>query len=97
MDWPTALYFSIFHSISAFCNAGFDLFTGPDDPAMLQLRDSPYMLVVMALLITVGTLGITVIYDVVAWPRERRLSLHTKLVLPFTLVNRSGHNCGVAG
>ncbi|GAB4425005.1 MAG: TrkH family potassium uptake protein [Anaerolineae bacterium] len=85
LDWPTALYFSIFHSISAFCNAGFDLFTSLEDPALLTLRSSPFMLVNMAILITIGTLGITVIYDVVAWPRERRLSLHTRLVLPFTL------------
>ncbi len=85
LDWPTALYFSIFHSVSAFCNAGFDLFTSLDDPALLHLRGSPFMLVNMAILITIGTLGITVIYDVVAWPRERRLSLHTRLVLPFTL------------
>jgi trk system potassium uptake protein TrkH len=39
----------------------------------------------MAMLITIGTLGITVIYDLVIWPRERSLSLHTRLVLPLVL------------
>ncbi|MCG3207362.1 MAG: Ktr system potassium uptake protein B [Anaerolineae bacterium] len=86
LDWPTALYYSIFHAISAFCNAGFDLFTGFDDPALIFTRENPTILIVLSILITIGTLGITVVYDVVAWPREQRLSLHTKIVLPFTLL-----------
>ncbi len=86
LDWPTALYYSIFHAISAFCNAGFDLFTGLDDPALIFTRENPTILIVLSILITIGTLGITVVYDVVAWPHEQRLSLHTKIVLPFTLL-----------
>jgi trk system potassium uptake protein TrkH len=39
----------------------------------------------MSFLITIGALGITVIYDVIVWPRERHLSLHTRLVLPLSL------------
>jgi trk system potassium uptake protein TrkH len=85
MDWPDALYFSIFHSISAFCNAGFDLFKGMDDPALLFTRNSHIQLLVLSALITIGTLGLTVIYDLVTWPYVRRLTLHTKIVLPFTL------------
>jgi trk system potassium uptake protein TrkH len=85
MSWPKAVYFSLFHAISAFCNAGFDLFSGLDDPNLVFTRDNIPILLTLSLLITIGTLGITVIYDLVAWPRERRLSLHTKIVLPFTL------------
>ena len=86
MDWPQAAYYAIFHSISAFCNAGFDLFQGLDDPVVLVTRRNPLVIIVLSLLITIGTLGITVIYDLVAWPRERRLSLHTQLVLPLTIL-----------
>lgn len=86
MDWEKAAYYATFHSISAFCNAGFDLFKGLDDPILIMVREDPISLIVMSLLITIGTLGITVIYDMIVWPRERHLSLHTRLVLPFTLV-----------
>jgi trk system potassium uptake protein TrkH len=86
MDWPQAAYYAIFHAISAFCNAGFDLFQGLEDPVLQMSRTDPVIVIVMSLLITIGTLGITVIYDLIVWPRERHLSLHTRLVLPFTLM-----------
>jgi trk system potassium uptake protein TrkH len=85
MDAGTAAYYAIFHSVSAFCNAGFDLFKGLDDPILMQVRTDVLSLIVMSVLITIGTLGITVIYDVIVWPRERHFSLHTQLVLPLTL------------
>jgi trk system potassium uptake protein TrkH len=85
MDWTHAAYYAIFHSVSAFCNAGFDLFKGLDDPILMATREDSIALIVMSSLITIGTLGITVIYDMIVWPRERHLSLHTRLVLPFTL------------
>jgi trk system potassium uptake protein TrkH len=62
------------------------LFKGLDDPVLQFSRQDPIILIVMSLLITIGALGITVIYDVIAWPRERHLSLHTRLVLPFSLI-----------
>lgn len=85
LDWPQAAYFSIFHAVSALCNAGFDLFHGLDDPVLQAARYSPLTMIVMAALITVGTLGIAVIYDLLVWPRERHLSLHSRLVLPLVL------------
>lgn len=85
LDWPQAAYYSIFHAVSAFCNAGFDLFHGLDDPVLQATRNSPLTMIVMAGLITIGTLGIAVIYDLLIWPRERSLSLHTRLVLPLVL------------
>jgi trk system potassium uptake protein TrkH len=86
MSWRQAAYYAVFHSVSAFCNAGFDLFRGFDDPILVSTRNNPVILIVLSILITIGTLGITVIYDVIIWPRERQLSLHTKLILPFTLL-----------
>jgi trk system potassium uptake protein TrkH len=85
MPWSQAAYYAIFHAVSAFCNAGFDLFQGLEDPVLLASRRDPVVILVMSILITIGTLGITVIYDLIAWPRERHLSFHTRLVLPLTL------------
>jgi trk system potassium uptake protein TrkH len=85
MSWSDAAYYAIFHAVSAFCNAGFDLFHSLDDPALVAARDNPISILVMSVLITIGTLGITVIYDLLVWPRTRHLSLHTQLVLPLTL------------
>lgn len=85
MDWPQAVYFALFHSVSAFCNAGFDLFTGFDDPLLQSTRTNPISMICMGLLITIGSLGITAIYDLLVWPRQRQLSLHTRLILPMTL------------
>lgn len=85
MSWPQAIYYSIFHAISAFCNAGFDLFYSLEDPLAIASISNPLVLVVLSMLITVGTLGPTVIYDLWAWPRTRSLSLHSRLVLSLTL------------
>lgn len=86
MPWPTAIYFSIFHAVSAFCNAGFDLFQSLDDPILLATRRDPVIVITLSLLITIGTLGISAIYDLIAWPRVRHLSLHTRLILPLTIL-----------
>ena len=85
MSWQSALYYSIFHSISAFCNAGFDLFHGFGDPVLIYTKTNAVILITLSILITVGTLGITVIYDIVVWPRDRHISLHTKLIIPLTV------------
>lgn len=86
MDWPQAAYYSIFHAISAFCNAGFDLFEGLDDPILLASRSNAIIVLNLSLLITIGTLGIPVIYDLLVWPRDRYLSLLTRLIVPLTLL-----------
>jgi trk system potassium uptake protein TrkH len=85
MAWPKALYYSIFHAISIYCNAGFDLFRSLDDPALLAARNSPVSLITMSLLVLLGGLGITAIYDLLVWPWDRHLALHTRLVLVMTL------------
>lgn len=86
MSWQSAAYYSVFHAISAFCNAGFDLFGGVGDYRLITTRSNPVVIIALSFLITIGTLGITVIYDVMVWPREHHLSLHTRLILPFTLL-----------
>lgn len=77
------LFYSIFHAISAFCNAGFDIL--PEQvpfSSFLLYPDHVYLNVVLMLLIIFGGLGFFALYDL--WKnrcRWMKLSLHTKLVL----------------
>jgi len=80
LDEGQALFFAIFHAVSAFCNAGFDLFGGTAGyPAGIP-RDT-LSLTLLGGLIFVGGLGIPVIGDLLLYPRLRRLSLHTRVTL----------------
>lgn len=80
-----AIYLGIFHSVSAFCTAGFSLF--PDN--LSAYRDSIVINVIIGILCIVGSVGFFVIYDVYHMvsrkKREdeppKRLLTHTKLVL----------------
>ncbi|WP_238613380.1 TrkH family potassium uptake protein [Candidatus Oscillochloris fontis] len=75
-----AAFFAIFHAVSAFCNAGFDLFSGtPGFPDGIP-RDN-FSLIILGSLIFIGGLGIPVIADVLTYYRDHRLSLHTRLTL----------------
>lgn len=75
-----AVLFAIFHAVSAFCNAGFDLFSGtPGYPDGIP-RDN-FSLIVLGGLIFTGGLGIPVIAELLAYARERRFSLHTRITL----------------
>ncbi len=79
------LGFSIFHSISAFCNAGFDLFGqfGKFQSLTSYVHD-PLINVVMMFLIIIGGLGFTVVMEIFRKRKYKRFSLHTKLVLRMT-------------
>jgi len=78
-------FYALFHSITAFCNAGFDLFTGlPQFPNGLPADAGT--LVILGLLIIVGGLGVPVYLDVLNARRTgRRLRLHTRLTLRIAL------------
>ncbi len=78
-----AFYRALFHSVSAFCNAGFDLFSGTGQNLFGYDAD-PYTLTVMMVLIVIGGLGILVGVDLLTYYWDRRLTLHTKLTLLFT-------------
>ncbi len=79
-----AIYSGIFHSISAFCNAGFSLFSNN----LEGFKEDPIIVIMIALLIIIGGTGFMVVMDVYEKikRRESRLSLHTKLVLIITAV-----------
>lgn len=75
-----AAYLAVFHAVSAFTNASFDLFSGaPDAPAAFPA--DAVTLLVLAALVILGGLGIPVIADLTRRARGLRLSLHTQLTL----------------
>lgn len=74
--------FSIFHSISAFCNAGFDL-VGGFRSLTPYVHDSVISLTVSALII-LGGVGFVVILEVIQKKKFSKFSLHTKLVITIT-------------
>jgi len=73
------LFTSLFHSVSAFCNAGFSLF--PD--SLESQIDNTLVIVTIAVLIVIGGIGFMVISDVFAVFRgkRRKLRFHSKMML----------------
>ncbi|MCF8027571.1 MAG: TrkH family potassium uptake protein [Desulfobacteraceae bacterium] len=87
LPFPNAVYTGIFHSVSAFCNAGFALFSD----SMMGYRDDPLLNITMCCLIVVGGIGFPVLYDLQSRSAARkgkrgRLSVQTKTVLNTTLI-----------
>ena len=78
------LWFSVFHSVSAFCNAGFDLIGGYR--SFTGYSHDPYMMFVLMALIIGGGLGFAVILNMRHTRDIRRLRLHSKLVLSGTVL-----------
>ncbi|NPV93408.1 MAG: Trk family potassium uptake protein [Firmicutes bacterium] len=80
------IYYSIFHSISSFCSAGFDLFgaiTGPYSSLTAYAAD-PLVSLVVAGMIILGGLGFVVLADVYNHRGFKGISLHSKLVFVMT-------------
>lgn len=77
------IFYSIFHAVSAFCNAGFDIL---GENSLEMFSRVPYMLIVVSVLIILGGLGFNVYIDVNnSGFKFKRYSLHTKIVLVMTL------------
>lgn len=83
-DNSTRLFFSVFHAVSAFCNAGFSVFTNSlaDEVNALNYGIN----ITTMLLIITGGLGFTTLWEVIKGNPERKIrnwqfSVHTRLVL----------------
>ncbi len=77
------LYNAVFHSISAFCNAGFDLMGKYKQfSSLTTFSNDPYVCLIIASLIVIGGLGFLVWEDIYVhkWHFDRYM-LHTKIVL----------------
>lgn len=80
---------AVFTSVSAFCNAGFDINGTTDSPyaSLTGYTDNPCVLLIVSLLIILGGLGFTVITDILNCKfRFKRYRPHTKTVLISTAV-----------
>ncbi|MGC8907264.1 MAG: TrkH family potassium uptake protein, partial [Desulfomonilaceae bacterium] len=88
MPWHEAVFSGLFHSISAFCNAGFSLLSDN----LVAVREQPLILVVVMILIVLGGLGFTVLHEMYAVGTtllksepckgaRRQFSFHAKVVL----------------
>lgn len=74
------IFKSIFHSVSAFCNAGFDTFGTGD--SMCAYAADPFVSVVICLLVILGGLGFFVWRDLMLWRKTKKsLSPYSKIVL----------------
>jgi trk system potassium uptake protein TrkH len=89
-NWAEAAYHAIFHSISAFCNAGFSTFAD----SLVRFSGDIWTNVVIALLIVFGGLGFLVIYDMYNKAKKKSikqsagtvgLRLQTKTVISMSL------------
>ncbi len=76
-----AAWFALFHSVSAFVNAGFDLFGQQGQSSLQGYRGDVLVNLVIAGLIFLGSLGAPVLIELINWRNTQRLSLHSSLVL----------------
>ncbi|UTR13296.1 TrkH family potassium uptake protein [Salipaludibacillus sp. LMS25] len=80
--WGFGFFTSLFHSISAFNNAGFSLWRD----SLSGYVGDPVVNIIITFLFITGGIGFTVVYDLFRTKTFRQLSLHTKLMLVGTLV-----------
>jgi len=85
----SALYYAVFHSVSAFCNAGFSLYAD----SLVGFQKDPVYLGIISLLIIAGGLGFLVLYNLITikfWRRNLktrgRITLHSRIVLSATVI-----------
>ena len=85
----SAAYFSLFHSVSGFCTAGFGLFSD----SITKYGHSIYLNIVIDLVCIAGAVGFFVLYDLYEYGLKKIhnikpavLSLHTKIVLSVTFI-----------
>ena len=82
-----SLWLGVFHSVSAFCNAGFDIFGFLEPGASLgQFQNDPVVLLTLGVLVIVGGLGFLVWEELAERKPFRKCSVYCRLVLATTLV-----------
>ena len=78
------IYYSIFHAVSAFCNAGFDLMG--NFKSVTAYANNSVIILTIAALITIGGLGFYVWVEIYNCKDIKKLSLHSRIVIYTTLV-----------
>lgn len=80
--WVEGIAYSLFHAISSFCNAGFDLIGN----SMINYVDNPIITLAVCGLIVIGGIGYYVFWDIYVSKKFQMLTLHSKLVLIITAI-----------
>ncbi|MEG2274276.1 MAG: potassium transporter TrkG [Clostridia bacterium] len=83
MEAGRAVWCGIFTSISAFCNAGIDIFNMPES-SLVSFNSDPLVILTVSFLIIVGGIGFLVVSDMWDAKTWRHYKLHTKIVLTVT-------------
>lgn len=81
---PQAFYMGLFHSISAFNNAGLDIMG--NFQSLSPFKGSPFVLVVTIFLVFLGSIGYPVIGELLQFFKKRRLSVNSKISLAVTSI-----------
>ena len=84
MPMGQAIYYGFFHAISNFNNAGFDLMG--EFRSLTAYVNDPFVVLTISTLIILGGIGFIVVNELYDYPKARRLSLHTKVVLSTTFI-----------
>ncbi|MEA4926103.1 MAG: TrkH family potassium uptake protein [Syntrophomonadaceae bacterium] len=79
LGFKKALWFGVFHSVSAFNNAGIDLFG--NFQSLTAFTGNITVNLVISILIILGSLGFIVLYEITNYRKNRTLSLHARVVL----------------
>lgn len=82
--WGRGLWYGLFHSVTAFCNAGFDILGayGGQYTSLIAFADNPVICLTIVLLIFIGGIGFLVWSDILNFVRLRkRLSVYSRFAL----------------
>ncbi|QHA90925.1 TrkH family potassium uptake protein [Bacillus sp. N1-1] len=82
LGWQAGAYASFFHSISAFNNAGFSIWSN----SLMDYVGDPIVNIVISFLFIVGGIGFTVLNDLIRSKTFREMALHSKVMLTGTVV-----------
>ncbi len=80
------IWYSIFHSITAFCNAGFDIF---GTSSFIIFKNDVYINIVVICLMLLGGIGFFVIEDIINCLKKKsfiHMQFHTKIILISTII-----------
>lgn len=83
LSFAESLGYGLFHAISSFNNAGFDLF---GSSSLINYSNNYLLMFSTCLMIFLGGIGFIVIFDIIQKRSIRKLSLHSKIVLTMSLV-----------
>jgi trk system potassium uptake protein TrkH len=72
-----SIFYALFHSVSAFCNSGFSLFSD----SIARFQHNNFVILIFIILIVLGGIGFIVLNDFIKYIKKRKITYHTKLVL----------------